>query len=117
MASLAIKGIHEVNRAFARIERRAQKELLDEMVRRAGPVAETSKAKIGRYQGARTSTIRAAKARGGAVVRQGAGSKHTRPNFGGLQIGLMLEAISEHAADIYKGIDNMLDDEIRKAGF
>lgn len=112
-----IQGLREVNAAFRRIERRAQKELQDEMLRRAGPVAETSASKIGVYQGAKTSTIRAARGRGGAVVRQGAASKHTHPNFGSIQIGLMLEAISEHQGDIYRGIEYMLSSEINKAGF
>jgi hypothetical protein len=112
-----IKGLREVNAAFRRIERQVQRELEDEMFRRAGPVAATARSKISRYQGAKISTIKPGRSRRGAVVRQGARSRRLRPDFGSLQMRRMFEAVSENEAEIYRGVESLIESEIRRAGF
>lgn len=119
MAQTVIRGLREVNRAFAQVERNVRDDFIDQLVKAGEPIAATARSTIGRYRGAQTSTIKAARSgRSSAVVRQGArkrGGQHG--DFGSLQMRHLIAARYEHEDDLNELIDDWLNATRRKAGF
>lgn len=106
-ATVRVHGLREVQRALAKMNREAAKTLRDSLKEAAEPVAETARSRIGRYRGARTTTIRPRATMSSVFVTQGA-KKVTgrRGDFGSLQMRHLVGAMSEHEDDVFEGVED-----------
>lgn len=117
-ATVRIQGLREVNRAFKRIDAQLAKEVKDELKKSAEPVAADAREHIGHYVGASTSTIQPIALMGGVFVRQRQRKRGgNRPDFGALQMRILLGAAFDHEDEIYRNVEHMLDWLARKEGF
>lgn len=117
--AVRIEGLRETSSALRQIDRKLPKLLVgDELKQIARPVVDTAKGLIGRYAGAKVSSIRP-RATGTAVyVRQGA-RKVTgkRGDYGLLQQRKLEESLDKNQRAVMREAEAALDRITRSAGF
>jgi hypothetical protein len=115
--TIHVRGLREVQRAFAKCEGDLKKEMLRAGKLAAEPVAVTARDKISRYQGASLRTIRPrASARGAFVTQNARKVTGLRGDFGVLQMRLMMDALEEQhekVVEIYELAVDHLTSEFR----
>jgi hypothetical protein len=117
-ATVRLHGLQQVNRAFKRIDDSVVREVKDELRKVAEPVAADARQRIGRFQGASTSTIKPYPTMKGVVVRQAQRKKTgTHPNFGALQMVDLIGALYAHEEEIVDEVEELLDWLKRREGF
>lgn len=117
-AHFRVTGYREADRAFRKLEGSSKTLFREDLVRLAEPVAATARSRVSRYRGASTNITPKALA-GGVVVRQNQ-RKVTglRGDFGSLQMRkAFIPALEQHADEIHKGLEDVLDKHIDSAGF
>lgn len=117
-ATVRIRGLKEVNRAFRRLETGIDKELKDGLKKASEPTAEQARSAISRYPGASTSTIKPYASQKGAVVRQSQRKRTGKhPGFGALQMQHLLAALDDNQDQIMGDVEKLLDHLTREEGF
>ena len=118
-ATVRVEGLRELTAVFRRLEGDVKNTVRDELKEVARPVIDDTRAKIGRYQGAKLNTIRPRVTGRSVFVTQGA-RKVTgkRGDYGALQMtrGLM-PALDENSDRIVRGLEHALDRLGSSAGF
>lgn len=109
-STVRIRGLKELRRDFGKMSKDLQRELRLELKAAAEPVAADVRSKVARY-GARTAAGIAAGTRGASAVVRQRQRKTTglRPDFGRLQMGLMVESLDEKQPETIRGLERMLD--------
>ena len=116
--TVRVFGVAEVNRAFRQVDRSLASEFGADLKAAAAPVVAAAKAKE-RWQGASINTIRAKRAGARVYVEQSA-KKVTgkRGDFGALQMRqALIPALDENAAEVFAGVELVLDKYADHAGF
>ena len=117
-ATVRVRGLAQVNRAFKKLETEVSGELKDKLKALAEPVAADARGAIGRYSGAQTATIKPRALIRSVFVTQGARKRSAkRPDFGALQMRILLGSLYSHEDEIYEGVDDLLNYLARKEGF
>lgn len=109
--TIRVTGVRETVTRLKKTDSKLPKALMDGLKNAAMPVAEESKQKIGKYRGAKLTTIRPrAKGRGDIFVTQGARKKTGKhPQYGTLQLHLMWDALEEKRPEVIRNIDRAID--------
>ena len=116
--TVRVYGVQEVNRAFRHVDRSLALEFGKDLKAAAAPVVAAAKAKE-KWQGASIGTIRAKRAGARVYVEQSA-KKVTgkRGDFGALQMRqALIPALDENAAEVFAGVEIVLDKYANSAGF
>jgi hypothetical protein len=117
-ATVRVRGLAQVNRAFKKLEGEVAGELKDKLKDLAEPVAADARASISRYVGAQTNTIKPRALTKSVFVTQGARKRSgMRPDFGALQMRILLGSLYDNEDEIYEGVDDLLNYLARKEGF
>jgi len=118
--TIRVIGLKEVRAAFRKLEDAPAREFPKALRRVAEPVKQTTANLLGPYSprtaaGVRTRIRQTTTATVEQSLRKTTGQ---HPNYGGLQMRHgFLPALHQHEDDIMRGIEDMLDDMIRRAGF
>lgn len=116
--AVRIRGLRETVSAFNRVDHALANEVRSELKKVAEPVAADARGRISRYTGASTSTIKPVTSIRSVFVRQSQGKRGgKRPDFGALQMRHLLAALYDNEDEIYTGVERMLDNLTREAGF
>ena len=111
--AVKVRGLGEMQRDFRKLSKDLDRELSEELVQIAEPVARSirRRAEMEGYGERTVSGIAAGRRRGAAVVRQRR-KKVTgrRPDFGGIQLREVFEpAVAAHAAQSERRVEEFLE--------
>lgn len=108
--TIRVKGLTEAMRALALMEKGTKRAVQAGLREAAGPIAETARQKLARYQGTSLSTIKpSATVRGVAVVQRARKVTGLRPDFGGVQMRRGFEpAADEHMDTTAKEVERRI---------
>jgi hypothetical protein len=119
-----VKGIDDLNRALEGVSKDIRRAVRKELAEAAQDVADDAKSELGRYPGAKLSSIRPRVGRVGPAagiqlfVTQHAGtvSGH-HPEFGGYIMDALSDAAKRHEAEVARRLDRKIDEIARRHGF
>lgn len=116
--TVRIRGWNEISRSLNNIKRGSHKTVLGGMLKAAEPVRRDWAGRVGRYQGASTSTITPKMTTKGVFVTQRA-RKVTgkRGDFGALQMRHGLSALADNEDETRREVEKDLDRLISGEGF
>jgi len=113
-----IKGLREVNKAFADIRRRIDDDTKAAIVRAAGPIAAEARSNLARYQGADIAKIRP-EITSRAIYVTDFAQPHTglRGDFGSLLMIGIWQAVQDNTEPLFQTTERAVDMRTIKEGF
>lgn len=117
--TVRVTGLAEVRRAFNEVAENTPREFPKELRKVAEPVRAATAALLAPYNSATAAGVKT-RIRGASALVQQSMRKTTgqHPNYGGLQMRHgFLPALASNEDEIVKGVEDMLDRVINKAGF
>ena len=111
-------GYREIMRAVKDLDAGLARTVRNRLKKAAEPVAEETRQEVSVYPGASVSTIGPRiSARGVFVTQRKRKVTGEHPEFGNLQMGIMIKALEDNQDKILREIDDAIDDLARHEGF